>query len=175
MTQEGWRQKEAKKQKKVQTKKKTARNFIHTINSKSQWRRHGSRRTMIKDLVVFFACIQGEWTDIQYTSHRSSSVCLPGENGASLRKFQLILCVFILVLSSYLQYKLPPPQRGEGQMAKKNNWIISMFMVFIFKAGKSNTNWSLSCSLFHSYLEGLLKKNYWDQSHNSFESERKEI
>lgn len=41
--------------------------------------------------------IYGEGRDTQYTSHSSSSACLPAwRKGAGLRKFQLIVCVYFM-------------------------------------------------------------------------------
>lgn len=67
--------------------------------------------------------------------------------------------MFILLLSSYLRYKLPPQKNLKTSGKEKNKHIItSKLMILIFKAGKTNTNWGLFYILFHPYPKALLKQ-----------------
>lgn len=162
MPQNGWGQKERKKEKKVERKKKKDSKKLYSINSKSQWRRHESHRPMIKDLVIFFSVykVNGQIFNIL---HIAAPLSVFLEKRGWLKKVPVdILCVYFTpVILLAVQIAATTKKQGERQMAwKKNNCIISMFTVLIFKAGKSNTDWSRSRSLFHSYLEGLLKHKF---------------
>lgn len=57
--------------------------------------------------------------DVQYTSHSSSSACLPKERGAGLRKLQLIIGIyFIFVILFAVQITTTEKPESKWQRKK---------------------------------------------------------